>query len=432
MFGSAAAAVTDVTAPGDSITAVGGAAANGFEASKAIDNQTATKYVNDGGADSGYEVTPASGASIVNSLAFKTADNNPDADPGSYKLEGQLADGSYATISEQNLSLPAARHNASTRVYFSNIVPFSKYRLTFPTLKVVSSSTMQITEVWMFGTAYSAPTGPSGPGVLLKLTDDTWQGTDSANAHGAGTDTLTLSAAGVAALTGGMAITDSASGASVKFADSGSTTYSTPINVTLDDAAAGAITFDGKTSFAGSASLSAATSRNIVISSNAEVKTVNGSLSLSANQQSAATEGNFSGVAVSGVVEATGSGVVTVAGRAGSKSTQSELCGVKLDGGRIVGGIAGTLDITGHGGIGITNALSIPNKLVGVSLTNTSTITSAGANVQVIGTGGDSDAGWDDGISVLAGSTITAGGGRCGHRHWKRRRYGHCPQGDPR
>lgn len=404
LFGLAAAAVTDVTAPGDPVTAVGGTSPAGQEPAKAIDNQTATKYVNSGGAGSGYEITPASGASIVNSLAFKTADNNPDADPGSYKLEGQLGNGSYVTISEQNLALPAARHNADTRVYFANIAPFSKYRLTFPTLKG-ASSTMQLTEVWMFGTNVVAPTAPaSGPGVMLKLNGDTWQGADTANVSGSGTDTLILSAAGVAALTGGVAVTDSASGASVKFTDSGTTTYTTPFNVTLDDVGSGTITFDGKSNFAGSASLTAATSRNIVVSAGAEVTTANGAINLSANQQATATGGDFSGILIQGTVQSTGPSSVEVKGRVGSGATSAGLAGVKLDGGKVIGGTAGTVfQVQGNGGDG-------NHSQAGVLIENSAQISSNGADVKVTGSGGRTNEDLNVGVWVQKSGMVTAGG----------------------
>ncbi|MCP4858795.1 MAG: hypothetical protein GY903_30345 [Fuerstiella sp.] len=154
---------TDISAPGDQITSIGGSSPAGQDASKAIDNQTSTKYVNEGGADSGFEVTPAAGATIVTGLQFKTADDSPDSDPGSFKLEGKLSNGDYILISQQNLSLPAARHDSNTVASFPNQTAFTTYRLTFPTLKG-SAGRMQITEVFILGAAASPGTDITAPG----------------------------------------------------------------------------------------------------------------------------------------------------------------------------------------------------------------------------------------------------------------------------
>jgi len=172
----------------------------------------------------------------------------------------------------------------------------------------------------------------------------------------------------------------------------------------LDDAGAGTITFDGTTSFTGSAALSASTSRDIVVSAGGSVKTVDGALALRANQQSAATQGNFSGIVVSGIVEATGTGVVTIEGHAGTGSTSADLAGVKLDGGRISGGTSGVLTVKGDAGAGTGQAL------IGVSLGNSGSINSSGARVDVTGKGGDGPGAHHRGISLAASTQIIAGG----------------------
>ncbi len=73
----------------------------------------------------------------------------------------------------------------------------------------------------------------------------------------------------------------------VSSSSTSASTYADTFNIQLDDAAAGTITFDGTSSFTGSAALSAGTSRNIVV--NGRVSTANGALRLSANQQATST-----------------------------------------------------------------------------------------------------------------------------------------------
>ncbi|MCP4785341.1 MAG: hypothetical protein GY903_30335 [Fuerstiella sp.] len=148
-----------------------------------------------------------------------------------------------------------------------------------------------------------------GTNYVLTLTADTWGGASSTNITGNGTNTLRVTAAGQTQFDT-ITIADEAAGASVTFNDSQANAYDDSFIVELDEAGASAITFNGKTTFTGSAALSAATSKNIVVNRNAVVRTVDGGLTLQANQQAAATEGNFSGIVVSGTVEATGTGIV--------------------------------------------------------------------------------------------------------------------------
>jgi hypothetical protein len=129
-----------------------------------------------------------------------------------------------------------------------------------------------------------------GTSYTLTLTGTTWEGTDTANAIGNGTTTLTVTTAGLTAIDT-VNLTDSAAGTAVTFADSGANSYSDTFNVTLDDAAAGAINFKSATSFTGGASLSASASRNIAVNPGASLSVANGNLSLSANQQATATAG---------------------------------------------------------------------------------------------------------------------------------------------
>ncbi len=157
----------DVTVPGDPITIVygpGGCAVPpaGEGVEHAIDDNT-DKYLNFCKLDSGFVVTPAVGPTIVTGLRFYTANDEEPRDPAEYKLEGSNnGGGSYTTISQGNLSLPAGRNpggqaipdlslNHQT-VNFSNSVSYTSYRLTFPTVKTPATAVaMQIGEVEILG-----------------------------------------------------------------------------------------------------------------------------------------------------------------------------------------------------------------------------------------------------------------------------------------
>ena len=145
-------------------------------------NGTTAKYLNFQDLNSGFVVTPASGASVVRALRLYTANDAPERDPASYLLEGSNAGnaGPFTLISTGPLSLPTARNGndpdgtgplpPDTRlddfqeVLINNSTSYTSYRLTFPTLRDATAAVaMQIGEVefdnvpepgtaWLLGT----------------------------------------------------------------------------------------------------------------------------------------------------------------------------------------------------------------------------------------------------------------------------------------
>lgn len=200
-------------------------------------------------------------------------------------------------------------------------------------------------------------------------------------------------------------ITDSAANTAVVFADSGSFTNPTRITATLDDPAAGSITFNGNTTFVGNGGVTASTSRNVVVSSGAVLSTSSGNVILAANQQASPTSGGFAGVLVNGTVE-TVNGDITLQGRGGDASGGQQF-GVYLPGGTVQATGTGKVTVTGQGGVnaGAFNggvALAFGGKIVGGT---------SGAN-SVIGTGGASDGSQNDGVFAQdSTSVITTNGG---------------------
>ncbi len=257
----------------------------------------------------------------------------------------------------------------------------------------------------------------TGTQYSLALTGGAYSGTNSANVTGNGTSSLTVTAASFTEVK----IDDAGASTSVVFNNSGANTYGSSFTVLLDQASAGTITFNGTSSFVGSSAFSATTARNILVNDGATLSTVNGNLTLSANQQATPTSGNFVGVRVGssglstfGVVSVSGTGQINIAGKGGDSSTGFQY-GVEVPGGRIQGG-SNSVTVSGTGGASTGNGnmgVTISNQFDRV---NQGIITSTGGNVSVTGQGGGTGtSNFSFGIQNSAGlqtnpATITAGG----------------------
>lgn len=217
----------------------------------------------------------------------------------------------------------------------------------------------------------------AGTSYTLTLTGDTWSGSDSGNVTGNGTNTLSVSTAGLGVFDT-INITDSAIGSAVNFNNSNANSYGDTFNVNLDEAA-GTIMFSGASSFTGMAALTASTSRNIVFSSGASVSTFDGNLTLNANQQATPTSGNFRGINVNAAAIASASGSISLQGKGGTLNAQ----GIYLHDGAVVGsGTTGPVSVIGTGG-------ASGGDDHGVLITGLNTrITSGGGNIAVTGQGG--------------------------------------------
>ena len=211
----------------------------------------------------------------------------------------------------------------------------------------------------------------------------------------------------------------------------------------------------------GTGSIAVTARETIVLGRGASMETHDGNLTLLANEAGTAA-GHFTGVLVDGaLVQATGTGVVSVTGTGGDGGDSQ--FGVQVEhGGAIIGGTRGTTTVTGtggrsrgenlgvrvsdrgstigslgadvrvtgegHGGLHVGEHARITagglgkvtvtgtgrdpaygNYPVGVALTNNATIDSAGGDVRVTGTGG-SAVGTDISGVFVQDSAISAGG----------------------
>ncbi len=183
-------------------------------------------------------------------------------------------------------------------------------------------------------------------------------GVDPANQatafSGFGTKTLTITSAGIAQYTTGISIVDGGANTSVTFNNSGTNAYANAFTVALTNAAAGAISFNGSSSF-GDFNFQAATSQAIFVNNGAMISTNNGNLTLQANQQATASTGDFAGVTVNkATIRSTGTGQVNIQAKAGTTGTSTPY-GVYIENGGTIAGGTADLSITGTGG---RNALS--------------------------------------------------------------------------
>lgn len=176
---------------------------------------------------------------------------------------------------------------------------------------------------------------------------------------------------------------------------------------TSDGIALNSTTSDIATSGTGTVTLTSA--RNIFLNDGSSLTTVNGGITLSANQQPIPTTGEFRGIdVVRATITTQGTGAVSLAGRGGD--TNSGKIGILVSFTSRIESTsaavnAGTITLNGTGGP------STSNDNHGVYVTGSSAmITSNGANVSVTGTGGGIGASQVNvGVRVEQGGQITAG-----------------------
>jgi hypothetical protein len=130
-----------------------------------------TKYLNFGEQNSGIVITNSEGSVDVNFMRFRTANDAPERDPATYRLEGTndnvsgiapnspgTADGvTWNFISEGTLSLPTERHTWDDEfVAVNSSQNYTSYRLVFPTTRSDTANSMQIADI-QFYTAIPEP-----------------------------------------------------------------------------------------------------------------------------------------------------------------------------------------------------------------------------------------------------------------------------------
>ena len=173
-------APTDVTQPGDPILPTSNNSPGSEGVANAIDNAP-TKYLNFDKVNTGFTVTPSVGGTIVSGITLTSANDAPDRDPSSYRLEGSLDGTSFFEISSN--SVPSFGPTGTNRfyknyVFFSNSRAFRAYRLIFPTTAGNSSCCMQVSEVELLGVVADLPQDITQPGDPIVATSNNSPGSE--------------------------------------------------------------------------------------------------------------------------------------------------------------------------------------------------------------------------------------------------------------
>ena len=140
----------------------------------------------------------------------------------------------------------------------------------------------------------------------------------------------------------------------------------------------GQIMVAGAISAATTGPISLTTERNILLDNGAGLTVIDGNLTLSANQQTTPTAGNFTGIEVSGTITTTNSSI-TLAGKSGDSANNH---GVHLNGGTVqsTGAAAGAATITISGTT--TNAADTDE---GLRIEGASVVTSVSSDISLTG-----------------------------------------------
>jgi len=135
---------------------------------RAIDtNRGTTKNFNDGGANSGFIITPAVGTTVVDGFQITTANDATHRDPATYELYGTnqaiaSADNSQGngeswtlissgTFTNDQVSLD--RNDTGDIVSLTNSSVYQSYKFVFPTLRDPEQDNgFQVADIQMFGT----------------------------------------------------------------------------------------------------------------------------------------------------------------------------------------------------------------------------------------------------------------------------------------
>lgn len=178
-------------------------------------------------------------------------------------------------------------------------------------------------------------------------------------------------------------------------------------NKNLSGDASGTVNLSGPTSdllTSGTGTISLKTARNLVMAASSSLETVNGGITVEANQQVGPTAGNFIGVdiASAALVRTTGSGNISLLGKGGTDAPSSSHRGIRSSGtitSTSGAGGAGTIILNGVGGTG-----SSGNN--GVEITGTTNVSSVNGNISVTGQGGAATGSSNYGIAIAGTGAV--------------------------
>ncbi len=155
--------LADITTPGDPIWGVPNDSdwPEGEAPEFVIDDSSTTKYLHFKGetGETGFEVTPSVGRTIVTGLTFTTANDAAGRDPIAYQLSGSNAgrEGPYTVIAEgdivdfsQATEWPRFTEN-ETQITFENTTAYAHYKFIITAIRDVAADMTQVAEVELLG-----------------------------------------------------------------------------------------------------------------------------------------------------------------------------------------------------------------------------------------------------------------------------------------
>ncbi|PTQ89524.1 calcium-binding protein [Agitococcus lubricus] len=140
---------TDLTTSGTAVAIYGGTSPAGEDVTKAFDDNTGTKYVNNSGASTGVLVDMGT-ARLITGLGLTTANDAMYRDPTSYSIYGSNTSTSagMVLISSGALAPPDARNTAYPDIYFANETAYRYYRIVFESIRGGGGDTLvQVSEI---------------------------------------------------------------------------------------------------------------------------------------------------------------------------------------------------------------------------------------------------------------------------------------------
>jgi CotH kinase protein/Chitobiase/beta-hexosaminidase C-terminal domain/Lamin Tail Domain len=141
----------DITQPGDLVIPTSSNSPGNETSENAIDNTSATKYLNFDKLNAGFTVTPSVGDTVVTGLRFTSANDAPDRDPTSYVLSGSRDGVTFTEIAHGAIPDFTVRI-FTVEVAFTNTAAYLTYRLLFPTIRNAATAVaVQISEVEFLG-----------------------------------------------------------------------------------------------------------------------------------------------------------------------------------------------------------------------------------------------------------------------------------------
>ena len=157
---------TDVTRPGDAITPSSDNSPAAELSPLAIDNDSATKYLNfdagaaDGNQPTGFVVTPSIGGTLVTGMTLTSANDAIERDPrivdldGSYMAVAPAWDDPMAWVPIARIDVPAFTARFETQsFFFDNALAYNHYRwVVLEVADPATANSMQIAEVELLGT----------------------------------------------------------------------------------------------------------------------------------------------------------------------------------------------------------------------------------------------------------------------------------------